>query len=48
MIIAFFGHAKFSNGEKYEKCLLEILEEIVGDQEADMYLGGYGGFDLFA
>ena len=48
MIVAFCGHAQFSKSEKYEKKLLAFLEEKVGDQPADMYLGGYGDFDSFA
>lgn len=48
MIIAFCGHARFSESEEYEQKILAFLEEKVGDQVADMYLGGYGGFDSFA
>lgn len=48
MIVAFCGHANFYKSEKYEQKLLTFLKEKVGDQPADMYLGGYGGFDRFA
>ena len=48
MIVTFCGHAQFSKSEEYEKKILTFLEEKVGDQRADMYLGGYGAFDSFA
>ena len=48
MIITFCGHAQISDLGTYEEKILEILQEIVGDQPADMYLGGYGDFDNFA
>ena len=48
MIVTFCGHAHFSKSEEIEQQILTFLEEKVGDQHADMYLGGYGGFDSFA
>ena len=48
MIVTFCGHAHFSKTEEYERKILAFLEEKVGDQAADMYLGGYGDFDGFA
>ena len=48
MVITFCGHAHFSASEEHEKCLLAFLEATVGDRDADMYFGGYGGFDLFS
>ncbi len=48
MIVAFCGHAHFSKTEEYERKILEYLEEKIGDQTAEMYLGEYGGFDKFA
>ena len=48
MIVTFCGHAHFSKSEEYEQKILAFLEEKVGDQPADMYLGGYGDFDSFA
>ena len=48
MIVAFCGHAQFHKTEEYEKKMIDLLEERVGDQAADMYLGGYGCFDNFA
>lgn len=48
MIITFCGHAQFSKSEEYEKKILDFLEAKVGEQFADMYLGGYGDFDSFA
>ncbi|MBQ7948860.1 MAG: hypothetical protein IJ284_03770 [Clostridia bacterium] len=48
MIVTFCGHAQFHKTEEYEQKILAFLEEKVGDQPADIYLGGYGGFDSFA
>ena len=48
MVVTFCGHAQFSKSEEYEQQILAFLEEKVGDQPADMYLGGYGSFDSFA
>ena len=48
MIVTFCGHTQFSKSEEYEQQILAFLEEKVGDQPADMYLGGYGSFDSFA
>ena len=45
MIISFCGHADFSQSKEYEQKILDFLEEKVGEQCADMYLGGYGIFD---
>ena len=43
MIITFLGHAQFPYATNYEQTMLAFLEETVGDQPVDMYLGGYGG-----
>ena len=48
MIVTFCGHAQFQGTEQDEQRILDILEETVGEQGADMYLGGYGAFDRFA
>ena len=48
MIVTFCGHADFLKTEKYEQIMLNLLEKVVGDRPAEMYLGGYGGFDDFA
>ena len=48
MIVTFCGHAQFQRTEAYEHKILAILEEKVGKQNADIYLGGYGNFDSFA
>lgn len=48
MIFSFCGHADFSGTAEYEKRILDFLEKRVGDTEAEMHLGGYGGFDQFA
>ena len=48
MVVTFCGHSNFYNKEKYRVEILKILEEQVGNKHADVYLGGYGGFDNFA
>ncbi len=48
MIVTFCGHSDFRKNEEYENRVLGFLEEKVGDKAAEMYLGGYGGFDEFA
>ncbi len=48
MIITFCGHADFQKTETYERELLAILDAIIGDGSAELYLGGYGLFDAFA
>ena len=48
MIVTFCGHSHFSKSKEYEQKILSFLEEKVGNQSADMYLGGYGDFDNFA
>ncbi len=48
MIVTFCGHSDFTSTKEYEEKLLKILEEKVGDNKVDFYLGGYGGFDNFA
>lgn len=48
MIISFFGHRDFCGSEAYEKRLLQIFENVIGEEAVEFYLGGYGGFDSFA
>ena len=48
MIITFCGHSQFIRTAEYEQKILAFLEEKVGDNPADFYLGGYGSFDSFA
>lgn len=48
MIVTFVGHAQFPKKEEYEEKILALLEEKIGGQVANMYLGGYGDFDSFA
>ena len=48
MIITFCGHAEFRKTTEYEQKILAFLENPVGDQPADMYLGSYGAFDSLA
>ena len=48
MIITFCGHSQFPKPLEYEEKLHALLEKIVGDSAADMYLGDYGDFDSLA
>ena len=48
MIITFCGHSNFIATNKLEDKLLSILNEYVGDNQADFYFGEYGAFDEFA
>ncbi|MBE6703532.1 MAG: hypothetical protein E7585_09035 [Ruminococcaceae bacterium] len=48
MIVTFCGHAHFHEAQEDEQKIIAFLEGKVGDQPADIYLGGYGGFDGFA
>ena len=48
MIITFTGHADFVGTKKLEEKILAFLEETVGNSTAELFLGGYGGFDQFA
>ncbi len=48
MIISFFGHADFPKTVEHQQSLIAVLERIIGDAPADIYLGGYGSFDSLA
>lgn len=48
MIITFCGHSHYTGSEEDEVKILSILSEKIGDQPAELYLGGYGNFDEFA
>ena len=48
MIITFCGHSSFAKKADYEYKLLSILQEYIGDEPAEIFLGGYGSFDEFA
>lgn len=48
MVIAFFGHAQMCGTLECERKIFNFLEKIVGEQCADIYLGGYGSFDSLA
>lgn len=48
MIVTFCGHSQFMEDVLWEEILLNVLNEKVGERNAEIYLGGYGGFDTFA
>lgn len=47
MVITFCGHAKFYDYEKTESKLLSLLDKLVGDKDAELFVGVYGNFDSF-
>ncbi len=48
MIITFCGHSDYIASAEDEQKILSILSEKIGDQNAELFLGGYGAFDAFA
>lgn len=48
MIVTFCGHSDFVKKDKYNDSVYQFLEEKVGNNYTDFYLGGYGNFDNFA
>ena len=47
LIITFFGHRDFIGTEEYENKLFAILENLIGRNAVEFYLGGYGNGDAF-
>ena len=48
MIVTFCGHSDYKESKQDEERIIALLEEFVGDQPAELFLGGYGAFDAFA
>ena len=48
MIITFCGHSDYVGKQEDEEKILSLLTDLIGDSHAELYLGGYGSFDLFA
>ena len=48
MTVSFCGHADFRGTAEQEGRVLTFLENTIGDEAGELYLGGYGGFDGFA
>ena len=48
MIITFCGHSDFYETGDIRERLLNSITEAAGDEQVELYLGGYGNFDLFA
>ena len=48
MKITFCGHEHFFADEFLEKRVIMLLEEKIGNCDAEIFLGGYGEFDSFA
>ena len=48
MVISFFGHSNFCRQTECRQTVMNLLESIIGKNEVNFYLGGYGSFDNFA
>ena len=48
MIVTFCGHSGYTGSAEDEQKILSFLSEKIGDSPAELYLGGYGSFDMFA
>lgn len=48
MVVTFFGHTDFCGTESQKEKIFEYLNALTEGKPAEMYLGGYGGFDRFA
>ena len=48
MIVTFCGHSIFQKTREFERIFLAYLDKIIGENDAQMYLGNYGAFDSFA
>lgn len=48
MIVTFCGHSQFIRTPQLEEAFIRLLEERIGDESAEFFFGGYGGFDEFA
>ncbi len=48
MIVSFCGHSDFVQSEQSKQKVIGLLEEKIGENQVDFYLGGYGLFDNFA
>ena len=48
MTVTFFGHSNFYKTAEHEQKILNTLEQTVGDEPSEAYLGGYGDFDELA
>lgn len=48
MIVAFCGHSDYIEKSEHRRIVLNYLENAVGNQYCDFFLGEYGRFDEFA
>ena len=48
MIVTFCGHSQYQSSKEDEQTILTLLQKLIGDRPAEIYLGGYGSFDAFA
>ena len=48
MVIVFCGHSNYVQRAQDEANILKVLEGEAGDLPCEIFLGGYGNFDVFA
>ncbi len=48
MVVAFCGHADYMKKDEDKQRILALLEDVVGEQPCEFFLGEYGGFDSLA
>ena len=48
MVITFCGHSDYRSTSEDRLKMMFLLEKTIGDNDAELYFGGYGGFDSFA
>ena len=48
MVITFCGHSDYMSTKEDKEKILSLLEQLVGEKSAELFLGGYGKFDEFA
>ncbi len=46
--VTFCGHSDYIPSVEDEQKILSLLSEKIGDQDAELLIGGYGAFDAFA
>ncbi len=46
--ITFCGHSDYVGSSRDEQKILSILSKRIGDQKAELLIGDYGAFDVFA
>ena len=45
MIVSFFGHARFPYSQELPSKIMNVLEEVVGNNDVEFFVGFYGAFE---